>query len=156
MMDENFFFISFTDGRFELKKTLNKFKELIKRKGVKCCIIDPFNKVKLKSSEGKNVVDYTNDYLNEIDIFSRSNDVILNVVAHPVKMPKDAAGNILARASDKRWFSRVTLEIIPAGQNAQREHGNVNPFVLHSLDAWPEGLREKVCRLVLDNIWGEL
>ena len=69
---------------------------------------------------------------------------------------KDAAGNILARASDNRWFSRVTLEIIPAGQNAQSKHGNVNPFVLHSLDAWPEGLREKVCRLVLDNIWGEL
>ena len=68
----------------------------------------------------------------------------------------DSSGNVLAGRTDKRWFSRVTMEIIPEGPNARREHGNMSPFQLHTLDAWPEGLREKICGLVKDNIWGSL
>lgn len=91
-LDENFYFISFADGRFDLKRTLAKANELIVRKGIKCLVIDPYNKVRLKESMNKNITDYTNDYLNELDVFSRSNDIFTNLVAHPVKMQKDLAG----------------------------------------------------------------
>jgi hypothetical protein len=77
---------------------------------------------------------------------------------------KDSAGNILASRTLARWFCRVTLEIIPAGNgetkentcNADQRHGHVNPFRIHQVDCWPQGnLREKVCRLVAEHVWGD-
>ena len=71
-----------------MHKILKKFEELVRRKGVKVFVIDPYNKTRLKESSGKQVNDYTADYLNEIDIFCRKTKSIVYLVAHPVKMPK--------------------------------------------------------------------
>jgi len=84
--------MSFKDGRFDLKRTLEKTRELVVRKGIKCLVIDPYNKVRLKESLGKGWNDYTNDYLNELDTFARANDILIILVAHPNKMGKDGAG----------------------------------------------------------------
>lgn len=86
-INNNFYFIDFEDG-YDLKKVLSKGAELVKRKGIKCLVIDPFNKIRLKESLKKNVNDYTSDYLNEIDDFCRKYDVLVLLVAHPVKMRK--------------------------------------------------------------------
>jgi twinkle protein len=91
-LDDNYFFMSFKDGRFDLKRTLEKTRELVVRKGIKCLVIDPYNKVRLKESLGKGWNDYTNDYLNELDTFARANDILIILVAHPNKMGKDGAG----------------------------------------------------------------
>jgi hypothetical protein len=64
-------------------------------------------------------------------------------------------GLVLATKTDPRWFCRVTLELIPAGANAQNKHGTDDPFHLHTLDPWPAGLRSKVCMLVKE-CWGDL
>lgn len=86
---DNFFHIDFE--RYDLKSCLDKFGELIKRKGVRCVVIDPFNKVKLKNGP-QQLTDYTNEYLNEIDIFAKKYDVLVVLVAHPTKMEKGADG----------------------------------------------------------------
>ena len=91
-VDENFFFISFRNGGFDLKRTLAKAKELIERKGIKVLVLDPFNKIRLKESIDKKVNDYTNDYLNELETFARVNDILIVLVAHPTKMTKDPNG----------------------------------------------------------------
>lgn len=88
-IDKSFYFIDFEDG-YDLKKVLDKGAELVKRKGIKCLVIDPFNKIRLKESLKKNINDYTSDYLNEIDDFCRRYDVLVILVAHPVKMRKQA------------------------------------------------------------------
>jgi len=86
-MDENFFFIDYTKG-YSLKEVLKKGAELVKRKGIKCLVLDPFNKIHLKESNRADTNQYTNDYLNEIDIFCKLYDVLVILVAHPVKMKK--------------------------------------------------------------------
>ncbi len=85
---EHFYHIEFSDG-YELEKVLAKFTELVKRKGVRVFVIDPHNKIRLKKSSGKSVNDYTSDYLNEIDVFCKTNKAIVYLVAHPVKMKKE-------------------------------------------------------------------
>ena len=87
-ISNNFYHVEFDDG-YELKKTLSKFTELVKRKNVRIFCIDPFNKVRLKSSLGKNVNDYTLEYLNEVDMFCKKNNAIVYLVAHPTKMQKE-------------------------------------------------------------------
>lgn len=94
-IDDNYFMIDFKDGRYELERTLKKAKELIVRKGIKVIVLDPFNKIRLKKSIGKGWNDYASDYLNELEVFAKANDVLIVLVAHPVKMQKDVLGNHL-------------------------------------------------------------
>jgi twinkle protein len=89
-VSDYFYHIDFE--RYDLLSTLSKAAELVKRKGVRCVVIDPFNKVRLKGSISKPLTEYTNDYLTEIDIFAKKYDVLVILVAHPTKMEKEATG----------------------------------------------------------------
>lgn len=93
-VNDNFFFIDY-DAGYNLTDTLKKAEELVKRKGIKVLVIDPFNKVRMKESLHKGVNDYTNDYLLEIDTFCRKHDILIILVAHPIKqMPNKETGEI--------------------------------------------------------------
>ena len=84
IIDYNFKFIDL-DGSFDLERVLEKAKSLIFKFGIKVLVIDPYNKVRLKSSLNKNINDYTNDYLLMIDEFARKYDILIFLVAHPRK-----------------------------------------------------------------------
>lgn len=88
-IDDNFYFVSFKSGSYDLKRCLEKAKELIFRKGIKVLVLDPFNKIRLKESLNKNITEYTNDYLSMIDDFARENMITIILVAHPRKMDKE-------------------------------------------------------------------
>ena len=45
-VNDNFFFIDME--KYSLESVLRKGAELVKRKGIKCLVIDPFNKVRDK------------------------------------------------------------------------------------------------------------
>ena len=82
-IDENFKFIDL--DVYDLDVVLSKAKRMIAKFGIKCLVIDPYNKVRLKRSLDKNITEYTNDYLITIDDFARQNDVLVILVAHPRK-----------------------------------------------------------------------
>ena len=46
LVNDNFYFIE--NERYDLDAVLAKGAELVKRKGIKCLVIDPYNKVKMK------------------------------------------------------------------------------------------------------------
>ena len=92
-VNNNFFFIDFEDG-FNLDNVLKKGEELVKRMGIRCLVIDPFNKVRDKENLNLSVNDYTNLYLNKIDTFCKKNDVLVVLVAHPTK-PQNDKGKLL-------------------------------------------------------------
>lgn len=87
-INDNFFFIDYEDG-FDLEKVLQKGEELVKRMGIRCLVIDPFNKVRDKENLNLSITDYTNMYLNKIDSFCKKNDVLVILVAHPTKPQND-------------------------------------------------------------------
>ena len=80
--------------RYDLDAVLRKGAELVKRKGIKCLVIDPYNKVKMLDSAHLSVVDYTMEYLTRIDAFCKKYDVLVIIVAHPTKMYKKDDGEI--------------------------------------------------------------
>ena len=90
-VNDNFFFIDME--KYSLEAVLRKGAELVKRKGIKCLVIDPFNKVRSNDASG-DVNVYTLEYLSKIEIFAKKYDVLVIVVAHPTKMYKDANGRI--------------------------------------------------------------
>ncbi len=81
---ENMYHVQF-DKRYWLQDVLAKFTELVRRKGVRMFVIDPYNKIKLKDGS-TDVVKYTEEYHILLDEFVKKNDCHLFLVAHPYKM----------------------------------------------------------------------
>lgn len=89
-IDENFYFID--QDHFTLEKVLKKASELVKRKGIRCLVIDPYNKVRLAKGNGMSVTEYTMEYLTQIDVWAKTHDCLVIVAAHPVKMQRKENG----------------------------------------------------------------
>ena len=90
--NDNFFHIDME--RYTLESVLRKGAELVKRKGIKCLVIDPFNKVRDVDCKTEDVNRYTMEYLTKIEMFAKKYDVLVFIVAHPTKMYKDKDGKI--------------------------------------------------------------
>jgi twinkle protein len=91
-VNKNFFFIDME--KYTLDSILKKGAELVKRRGIKCLVIDPFNKVRDANAPSEDVNRYTMTYLNKIEMFAKKYDCLVFIVAHPTKMMKDRDGNI--------------------------------------------------------------
>ena len=91
-VNDNFFFIDME--RYTLETVLRKGAELVKRKGIKCLVIDPFNKIRDTECKSEDVNRYTMDYLTKIETFAKKFDVLVFIVAHPTKMYKTQDGKI--------------------------------------------------------------
>jgi len=81
----NFFYI-LNEEDFTVKSILNSAKILIKTRGIKVVVIDPYNKLdhQFKDSETQ----YISRFLDQIILFAKINDVLVFLVAHPRKMNK--------------------------------------------------------------------
>ena len=91
-VNDSFFFIDME--RYTLESVLRKGAELVKRKGIKCLVIDPFNKVRDVDCHTEDVNRYTMEYLTKIETFAKKYDVLVMIVAHPTKMYKNQNGKI--------------------------------------------------------------
>jgi twinkle protein len=91
-VNDNFFFIDM--DKYSLESVLRKGAELVKRKGIKCLVIDPYNKVRDVDCKTEDVNKYTMEYLMKIEAFAKKFDVLVFIVAHPTKMYKDKDGKI--------------------------------------------------------------
>lgn len=89
-LSENFFFIDM--DHFTLEKVLKKGSELVKRKGIRCLVIDPYNKVRMEGGKGMSIPDYTMEYLTQIDVWAKKHDCLVILAAHPRKMNRKENG----------------------------------------------------------------
>ena len=66
-VNDNYFFIDM--DKYNLEAVLRKGAELVKRKGIKCLVLDPFNKIRDVDAKSDDVNRYTMDYLAKIEAF---------------------------------------------------------------------------------------
>lgn len=90
-IEKNFFWVNL-DNDFTIDNVLDKFKYLVKTKGVKVCVIDPFNKLEYRIGIGESKLDYISKLLDKLIWFAKINDVLIHLVAHPRKLEKDKDG----------------------------------------------------------------
>lgn len=86
-LDNNIFMI-YPEEDLTLDSILNKAKYLIKKKGIKGLIIDPWNKLEHQIPNGMSETQYISKQLDKITSFAQRNDVLIFVIAHPTKMKK--------------------------------------------------------------------
>ena len=89
-VNDNFYFIDM--DKYDLESVLRKGAELVKRKGIKCLVIDPYNKIRDVNAVSDDVNRYTMDYLMKIESFAKKYDALVFIVAHPTKMQRDQNG----------------------------------------------------------------
>lgn len=77
---------------FALDDILDRARQLVLRKGIKCLIIDPWNRIENKKPSGMNEGEWIVHCLDKIINFARKSGVHVFLVAHPTKMPKDTDG----------------------------------------------------------------
>lgn len=93
-LESDFFFISPSDN-FKLDTILDKAKYLVRKKGIKALVIDPYNR--LEGQQGnRNETQYVSEVLDKLTNFAQRNDVLIILMAHPTKQPKNKDGVVEA------------------------------------------------------------
>jgi twinkle protein len=82
---QNFYYILNEDD-FTLKSILDSAKVLIKARGIKILVIDPYNKLEHKYTDSE--TQYISRFLDQLIQFAKLNDILIFLVAHPRKMNK--------------------------------------------------------------------
>jgi len=88
-VNKHFFFINLKDNDLTVEGILNKGKELVKKEGISCLIIDNWAFVEHKIERGMNEHQYTGLQLSKIKIFKEAFDCGVVLVAHPQKLKKE-------------------------------------------------------------------
>lgn len=88
-INNHFFFINLKDNDLTVEGILNKGKELVKKMGINCLIIDNWAFVEHKIERGMNEHQYTGLQLSKIKIFKEAYDCGVILVAHPQKLKKE-------------------------------------------------------------------
>lgn len=86
-IDKNFSFI-YPPKNFTIDEILDKAKFLIKKKGIKGLIIDPYNKIEHQIPSGMTETNYISMVLDRIIAFAQQYHILIFMIAHPRKMPK--------------------------------------------------------------------
>lgn len=86
---QNFFYI-LNEESFTLKTILDSAKILIRTKGIKILVIDPYNKLEHDYNDSE--TQYISRFLDQLISFAKINDILIILVAHPRKMSKTSTG----------------------------------------------------------------
>jgi twinkle protein len=86
---DNFFWVM-NEEDTSVDTVLLAAKNLIKTKGIKIFVIDPYNRLDHKYTDTE--TQYISRFLDKLTNFARFNKVLLFLIAHPTKMRKNATG----------------------------------------------------------------
>lgn len=86
-LQDNFFFINPGED-FTVETILSKAKYLIRRYGIKALVIDPYNRLDIKTGKNKET-DVVREILKKLICFAQQNDVLIFLMAHPTKLKTD-------------------------------------------------------------------
>ncbi|TRZ80531.1 toprim domain-containing protein [bacterium] len=88
-ISNNYFYI-LNEEDFTVKSILDSAKVLIKTRGIKIIVIDPYNKLEHKYMDSE--TQYISRFLDDLITFAKINDILIFLIAHPRKMNKSANG----------------------------------------------------------------
>ena len=75
---------------FCVDTVLEKARQLVRRKGIRILVIDPYNRMEHQIPPGMSETQYIDNFLDKLTNFAVLNDCLVILVAHPRKMNRDA------------------------------------------------------------------
>jgi twinkle protein len=89
-IETDFYFI-YPEEDYKLTTILAKAKYLVRKKGIKALVIDPFNYLE-DENEGQNETERINKMLDRMSRFAKLEDILIILMAHPAKQHKNKDG----------------------------------------------------------------
>lgn len=86
-VSDNFFWV-YPEQDMSIENILEKAKYLVKKKGIKVFVVDPYNKLEHTKNRSESETEYISRFLDIISNFAKRNDVLFCLVAHPRKIDK--------------------------------------------------------------------
>lgn len=93
-LEQDFYFIAPMDN-YRVDTILERAKYLVRRRGIKALVIDPYNRLENEQG-GKSETQYISELLDKLTNFAQRNDILIILMAHPTKQPKNKDGVIEA------------------------------------------------------------
>lgn len=90
-LETNFYFIAPSDN-YKIDNILDKAKYLVRRRGIKALVIDPYNRIEHEYERGQREDQYISLFLDKLMRFAQINDVLIILMAHPTKLSKNKDG----------------------------------------------------------------
>jgi len=84
-ISNNLFWVMNEDD-FTLDNILEGAKFLVKNKGIKILVIDPYNKIDHQYKNGITETQYISGFLDKLIMFGKVNDILVILIAHPKKI----------------------------------------------------------------------
>ena len=89
-LSQNFFDILPEEG-YRVDTILEKAEALVRRKGIRVFILDPYNCLEHQIPHGQSETQYISEFLEKLRSFAHRRQVLVILAAHPIKMKKDPA-----------------------------------------------------------------
>ena len=87
-LSHNFFDILPEEG-YRVDTILEKAEALVRRKGIRVFILDPYNCLEHQIPTGQSETQYISEFLEKLRSFARRRQVLVILVAHPTKIKRD-------------------------------------------------------------------
>lgn len=91
-LETDFYFICPSDN-FRVDTILDRAKYLVRRRGIKSLVIDPYNRLESEQG-GRSETLYISELLDKLTNFAQRNDILIILMAHPTKQPRSKDGTI--------------------------------------------------------------
>ena len=101
----NFFYI-LDEEDMTIERIFNLAKILIKQKGIKILVIDPYNKIDHQITKGVSETAYISVFLDKLIQFGKFNDLLIFLVAHPTKMQKGDIPTLYNVSGSAHFFNK--------------------------------------------------
>ena len=89
-LSQNFFDILPEEG-YRVDTILERAEALVRRKGIRVFILDPYNCLEHQIPQGQSETQYISEFLEKLRSFAHRRQVLVILAAHPIKMKKDPA-----------------------------------------------------------------
>ena len=87
-LSHNFYDILPEEG-YQVDTILERAEALVRRKGIRMFILDPYNCLEHQIPTGQSETQYISEFLEKLRSFARRRQVLVVLAAHPTKMKKD-------------------------------------------------------------------
>jgi len=110
-LQQNIFWI-LDEENLTIDKILENAKYLIKSKGIKVLVIDPYNKIDHQYSSNMSETQYISGFLDKIIMFGKLNNILIILVAHPKKMEKGQTPSLYDISGSANFYNKTDYGVI--------------------------------------------
>jgi twinkle protein len=109
-LKDNYYYI-LEEQDMTVETVMRSAKQLVKQKGIKILVIDPYNKLEHQQSKGQSETQYISKFLDVITNFARFNNVLVFLVAHPRKMLRGEIPNLYDISGSANFYNKTDYGI---------------------------------------------